>query len=85
MRMARLNITMPDEVVARGRAAGVNFSALATAAVEAEIERQSKIAALDAYLAELEAELGPIPAEELAAADAWIDRLEAEQRRVHGG
>lgn len=80
MRMARLNITMPDHVVARGRAVGVNFSALATAAVEAEVERQAKIAALDAYLAELEAELGPIPPEEIAEAQAWVARLPSVRR-----
>src|SRR5688500_953376 len=75
MRMARVNITMPDEVIAGARAAKLNVSALAAAAVRDELARRAKVAALDAYLAELERELGPIPSEEVAAAEKWADRV----------
>ncbi|HMS13688.1 MAG TPA: hypothetical protein PKD80_11345 [Microthrixaceae bacterium] len=34
---------------------------------------RSKIDALDAYLAELERDLGPVSADERAAAAAWVD------------
>jgi post-segregation antitoxin (ccd killing protein) len=75
MRMTRVNITVPDEVAAQARGAGLNVSRVATAALIAELDRRNKIEALDAYLAQLEAELGPIPAAEQAAAAAWADRI----------
>lgn len=74
MRMARVNITVPDAVLDRARAAGLNISALAGRALRDEIDRRAKIAALDTYLAELDAELGPIPEAERAAAREWADQ-----------
>jgi hypothetical protein len=76
MRMARVNITVPDELVERARAAGLNVSRLAAAALTEELDRREKLAALDAYLRELDAELGPVPAEERVAAETWAARLE---------
>lgn len=73
--MARVNITVPDDVATRARAAGLNVSRIATAALAEELDRLDKIAALDAYLARLDAELGPIPADEQAAAAVWADRV----------
>ncbi len=75
MRMARVNITVPDDVVARARQAGMNVSRVATTALIEELDRRSKVDALDIYLAELESELGPIGPEEAAAATAWADRV----------
>ena len=46
MRMARVNITVPDDVVAQAKAAGLNVSRLATAALVEELDRRNKIAAL---------------------------------------
>ena len=80
MRMARVNITVPDEVASRARAAGLNVSRIATAALADELDRLDKTAALDAYLAELEAELGPPSEAELADAAAWTDRVLASSR-----
>ena len=73
--MARVNITVPDELLTRARAAGLNVSRLAASAVAEELDRLAKIAELDAYLAELDAELGPLGDQELAAAREWADRL----------
>jgi post-segregation antitoxin (ccd killing protein) len=75
MRMARVNITVPDELLSRARAAGLNVSRLAAAAVAEELDRRAKIAELDAYLAELDAQLGPLGDQELAAAREWADHL----------
>jgi post-segregation antitoxin (ccd killing protein) len=75
MRMSRVNITVPNEVAVQAREAGLNVSRVATTALIEELDRRSKIAALDTYLAELEAELGPIGPEEAAAATAWADRV----------
>lgn len=78
MRMARVNITVPDELIGRARAAGLNVSRLAAAALAEELDRGVKIAALDGYLHELERELGPISPEDAADARAWADRALGE-------
>ena len=75
MRMARVNITISDELLEHARAAGLNVSRLAAAAVAEELDRRAKTAALDAYLAELEADLGPIPQADQEAAVAWADQI----------
>lgn len=75
MRMARVNITVPDDLLARARAAGLNVSQAAAAALSEELDRRSKIAALDSYLHQLDAELGPISREERDAAQQWADRV----------
>src|SRR4051794_34530425 len=75
MRMARVNITVPDDVISEARDAGLNVSRLATAALVDELDRLAKIEALDIYLAKLEAELGPPTAAELDEAQRWADRV----------
>ncbi|OHV44211.1 hypothetical protein BCD48_25915 [Pseudofrankia sp. BMG5.36] len=80
MRMARVNITVPDDLLVRAKAAGVNVSRVTAAALVEELDRQAKLAELDAYLLELENDLGPIPADEAAAARDWADRLQRHSR-----
>ncbi|MGH3885846.1 MAG: type II toxin-antitoxin system CcdA family antitoxin [Pseudonocardiaceae bacterium] len=75
MRMARVNITVPDELLGRAKAAGLNVSRLAAAALAAELERRAKIAELDSYLADLDAEFGPISQQESVAAREWADQV----------
>jgi post-segregation antitoxin (ccd killing protein) len=75
MRMGRVNITMPDELHHKAREAGLNVSQIAQQAVAAELARLAKIRELDAYLAELETELGPTSAVDRAEAEAWADRV----------
>ena len=82
--MSRINITMPDERVQRARAAGLNVSRLAAAAVADELERRARVAELDAYLRQLDAELGPIGPAELAAAREWADQVVAAHERARG-
>lgn len=74
MRMARVNITVPDELLARARAEGLNVSAAAAAGLADELERIDKNAELDRWLAEMEAEHGPSTPEEIAEAEARLDR-----------
>jgi hypothetical protein len=80
MRMARVNITVPNDLLERAREAGLNVSRVATVGLAEELDRRAKIGALDSYLRELDAELGPIPAEELAAAEKWADQLPGAHR-----
>jgi Post-segregation antitoxin CcdA len=75
MRMARVNITVPDDLLGRARAAGLNVSRLAASALAEELDRRGRVAELDAYLAEMEVQYGPVAAEDLAAAAAWVDRI----------
>ncbi len=84
MRMARVNITVPDDLLERARAANLNVSRVASEALSAELARRDKIAALDAYLGELEAALGPIPDDEQVAARAWADELLGDAARTAG-
>lgn len=73
--MARVNITVPDDLLDHARAAGLNVSRLAAAALADELDRLAKISELDAYLAELDVELGPVPQHELRAARQWADEV----------
>jgi hypothetical protein len=73
--MARVNISLPDELYRRAKEEGINISKLAQQALTDELDRLDKIAAVDRYLAELEAEEGPIDPKELAEAEAWADRV----------
>jgi post-segregation antitoxin (ccd killing protein) len=75
MRMARVNITLPDDLLSQARAARLNVSRLAAAALAEELDRRAKIHELDAYLADLENELGPVPQHELRAAREWADAI----------
>lgn len=81
MRMARMNITVPDDLYEQAKRAGLNVSQLAQRAITSEVARLAKIAELDAYLAELDAELGPISEDERARAEAWADTALAGTNR----
>lgn len=72
--MARVNITVPDDLLDRSRAAGLNVSRTAAEALAEELDRRAKVAELDRYLAELDAELGPVSEAEREAARKWADR-----------
>lgn len=74
--MARVNVTVPDEVVARARAAGLNISQIATRGPAEELDRRAKLAELHAYLAQLEAGHGPTTEAERAEARRWADQLD---------
>lgn len=80
MRMARVNIVLPDELYDRAKKAGLNISRLAQAAVATELDHRAKLAELDRYLASLDDELGPVSPSEQADADAWAARLFGPER-----
>ncbi len=73
MRMARVNITVPDDLIERSRAAGLNVSRVSAEALTDELDRRGKVAELDGYLRDLDAELGPVSEDELADARKWAD------------
>ncbi|HET9140949.1 type II toxin-antitoxin system CcdA family antitoxin [Actinophytocola sp.] len=73
--MARVNITVPDGILQQAKEAGLNISKLTRDAILHELEVRAKIAAFDAYMAELETELGPVSEQDQARADAWVERM----------
>lgn len=75
MRMARVNITVPDELIEQARLQGLNVSRITAQALHGELDRLRKIAALDEYLAALERTLGPIPVDEQSEAAEWADAV----------
>jgi post-segregation antitoxin (ccd killing protein) len=80
MRMARVNITMPDDLYDKAKRSGLSVSQIAQRAVSDELSRLAKLAELDAYLAELETELGPTSDAERAEARAWADQALGSSR-----
>jgi hypothetical protein len=85
MRMARVNITVPDDVLRGARTAHLNVSRIAASALSEELSRRAKIAALDIYLHELEVQMGPVGEDEQLAARGWADRvLAAPETQVSG-
>jgi len=73
--MARVNITIPDDLLERARAEGLNISEVARTGLAVEFERLDKIAAVDAYLAGYEAREGPATAVDDEEAEAWARRV----------
>jgi hypothetical protein len=74
---------MPDDLYSQARRAGLNVSQLAQRAIADELNRLAKIAELDAYLGELEEQLGPTSEAERAEARAWADKALGASARQH--
>jgi post-segregation antitoxin (ccd killing protein) len=70
--MVRRNISLPDDLDERARRARLNVSALAQRAVARELDRQSRMAQLDAWLDELDATHGAPSAKAMAEATEWF-------------
>ena len=75
--MARRNISLPDDLDQQARSARLNVSALAQRAVADELDRRERMAALDAWLDELDAANGAPSAKAKAKAQAWLDSATA--------
>ena len=58
MRMPRVQVYLPDELYDELKRRGLPASELLQIAVRAEVERQNALTETEAYLAELEAEVG---------------------------
>jgi post-segregation antitoxin (ccd killing protein) len=79
--MARRNISLPDELDEQARRARLNVSALAQRAVADELDRRQRMAALDAWLDELDDAHGAPSDKAKAKAQAWLDSAAAVQPR----
>ena len=67
--MPRMQVYLPDDLYDEVKSRKLPASELLQEAVRAELERQRALEETDAYLAELDAELGPPAAEEQARAE----------------
>lgn len=84
MRMTRVNLTLPDDLLREARATGLNLSACAAAGLREELDRRSKIAEMERYLAEQEAEREVLGQEAVQAAQAWADDVGLASRGARG-
>lgn len=72
--MAKISVSLDDELLAELKeAAGSNVSGFIASAVRRQLRRKD----LEAFLSELEEELGPPSEDELTEAAAAFDRAEA--------
>lgn len=79
--MAKISVSLDDDLLAELKeAAGSNVSGFIASAVRRQLRRKE----LDAFLSELEDELGPPSEDELAEAAAAFDRVEAAGTRTRG-
>lgn len=75
MRMARMNVYLPDDLHRAAKRQGLNVSELCQEAIAAELRRRERLAELEAHLTELDDQFGPATAEEVAEAEAWVDSV----------
>jgi hypothetical protein len=85
MRMARVKVTLPDQLLNHAEDAGLNISQLAARAISDELNRRSKMVEFDAYLAEMDAEFGPLDPKAMAEAEEWADRVLGPKITKGGG
>jgi hypothetical protein len=71
--MARRNISLPDELDEQARRERLNVSALAQRAVSDELARRQRMAALDAWLDDLDTVHGAPSKNARAKARAWLE------------
>ncbi len=75
--MPRLQVYLPDDLYEQVKARGLPPSELLQEAVRAEVRRQDLLAATDAYIADLVAEVGEPTQEQTARAEAIARRIRA--------
>jgi hypothetical protein len=80
--MPRVQVYLPDDLYALLKEGGMSASQLLQDAVRAEARRQELCAALDAYLAEMDALYDPPSEGERAEAEAWATEVADAVRRA---
>jgi len=79
--MPRLQVYLPDDLFRQVKDRGLPASELLQIAVRAEVERAEALEALDEYIAELEAELGPSTPRQANRAEVIVQAIRAHQSR----
>ena len=78
-RMPRMQVYLPDDLFGLVKQQRLPVSELLQSAVRAEAKRRALIESLDDYLVELQQEVGVPTEQELASAQAMVDRLAADR------
>jgi hypothetical protein len=73
--MPRIQVYLPDDLHREVKRSGLSPSELLQDAVRSELQRREQIARLDAYLSELEQEVGKPSRAAKARADAVVRRI----------
>lgn len=81
MRMARMQVYLPDDLYEQVKARGLPASELLQRAVRAELRRLDLLAETDRYVADLIAEVGPPAAAQRARAGAVARKLSGRSAR----
>jgi len=76
MRMARIQLYLPDDLYELVKASGIAASELFQKAVRAELKRRQLLSETDGYLKKLVREVGAPTRSERARADALVKRLD---------
>jgi hypothetical protein len=84
MRMARINVYVPDRLYQQAKRARLNVSELSQKAIRDELLRRERMKALDELLGDLAMQQGPGTTEEVAAAEAWAAEVIATAERARG-
>jgi hypothetical protein len=83
--MARANVYLPDDLHERARRAELNVSELTQRAIEAELLRRERLAAMDDFLDELERETGVATPAEASEAREWaLSVVDVARRSARG-
>ena len=83
--MARANVYLPDDLHDRARAAGLNVSEVTQLALERELDRLDRLAAMDTFLEELLHDGAPASPAQRAEAQDWARAvLDTAQRAARG-
>lgn len=80
--MARVNISLPDDLYRQAKEAGLNVSGLARRAIAQELSDRAKIAAAYELVDEMEKEFGPPTPEQVAEAEKWVSGIIARYEAV---
>ena len=80
--MSRIQAYLPDPLHVELRRRKLSASKLLQDAVEREIRRAALAREVDRYLADMAAQHGAISRRERAAAEAWVDAIQAPPKPV---
>lgn len=77
MRMARVNVYLPDDLLASAKEADLPVSELTQAAVREALARRDRLEALERFIGGLAETQGQATEDEISEAEAWAESVVA--------